>query len=180
MSEETTKDKKERTLTPKLRAFVEVYLTTWNATKAAEIVGYKKPNQAQYGILRTPGVADAIAARMEEMKLKANEVMARIAEQATCNQADFYNFETLASGEMRIKSVNWGEVYRRGHLVKKISYNRNGDPVLEFYDAQNALMLVGKNLKLFQDSVGLEFLNALKGYVGVSPEDWDKENAEQK
>ena len=44
--------------------------------------------------------------------------------------------------------IDWGTFERYGYLVKKLSYDRKGRPVFEFYDAQRALETLGKYAKL--------------------------------
>lgn len=175
-----TEEKTTPTLKPlskKQQAFVEAFLITWSGTKAAEMAGYKHANHIQYQLLHTPNIEAAIQSRLEEMAIAANEVIARLCEQATVNKADFFNFDTYDNGKMKMTDVKWEEIYKRGHLIKGITYNRKGDPVLEFYDAQNALINIGKYLKLFSEQVDLDFGESLKAYIGISPQDWDvKEN----
>ena len=143
---------KVKKLTPKEQAFVEEFLITWSPTKAAKAAGYAHPEKC-WKISARPDVAAAIQARLEEKAITAGEVIARLCEQATVNPADFFNFDIHPDGQMVMKSIKWEEFYRRGHLVKNVTYNRRGEPVLEFHDAQAALIQIGKYLKLFTDQV---------------------------
>jgi len=144
-------DKPLRTLTPKAQRFVEVYLTCWIGTYAARDAGYKWPDKRAWQLLRDPLIQDAIAKRMAEVAMEANEALARLAEQARMNVADFFANGDPAQG------LNTEYLRTHGHLVKKVKTvtNKLGEVVveLELHDAQAALVHIGKHLKLFTEQV---------------------------
>lgn len=133
-------------LTRKQAAFVEFYLACWDMTKAAERAGYRFPNKRGWELVRHPTIKAAIETRMQEAAMSANEVLARLAEQARVNMGDFVSED---GGEL---TVNWEAVREHGYLVKKISQTANG-PAVELHDGQAALVHIGRHLGLFTERV---------------------------
>lgn len=154
MAEETPK------LTTKERLFVEYFLgeSFFNATDAARRAGYKHPNKQGPRMLVKVGIHDAIKGRLNEAAMTANEVLARLTNQARGSIADVLTDR----GEF-----DFEEAKRRGtvSLVKKfktrtrktVGMNGTHPPVeevfheLELYDAQAALVHLGRYYKLFVD-----------------------------
>ncbi len=178
-------------LSNKQRAFVEHYLRCWNATEAALLAGYSPKTARQQGsrLLSHVDIQDAIQARIEELKVSADEVLLRLAEHARGDMADFVDPNTMA--------IKFSDAAQKGkmRLVKKFKTvtrkepSRNGDDTIdtietvefELYDAQSALALLGRHHKLFTDKVehsgeinpvGEEFrediLRRLSGLAAVS------------
>lgn len=157
-------------LTPKQRCFIEHYLTSWNARESAEKAGYGSPQKTGYRLLHHPDVLATINERLLEMGVSANEVIARMSQYARNNPADFFLFEYLpvedGSGNVltdengdpilrrQVTDIDWETFEQRGYLVKKLSYDRKGRPVFEFYDAQRALEMLGKYAKLDAETDG--------------------------
>jgi phage terminase small subunit len=158
----------ERQLTAKQRRFVEFYVQLWNASEAARQAGYNHVSGNSFRLLNLPHIQAAIQQRIKESGLVSAEVLARLAQQARLNISEFY-IDT-PDGPM----IDWAAVRAKGHLVKSIEYDRKGRPVLKFHDSQNALIHVGKHLKLFSDQLDVNILSMVKGYAEVSPDDWDK------
>lgn len=174
---------------PKIRKWLEAYLLTWNASEAARMAGYAWPNRVSPKMLAREDVQEAINAALQRTAMASEETIARLAQQARLNPAEFFVFEDApvldeegqpvldATGQPRVRramtGINWSEVERRGYLVKKISYDRQGRPVLEFVDSQKALELIGKHQKLFTEQVDVNLNSTMKAYIGISPDDWD-------
>jgi hypothetical protein len=101
----------------------------------------------------------AIQVRLDEAAMQTNEVLARLAEQARFNVAEFFLFEeveeTDKNGQVHKSTnfvgMNWENFQRYGHLVKRLSWTKLGKPILELHDAQNALLNIGRHLGLFKD-----------------------------
>jgi len=148
-----------KALTPKQRAFVEHYLACgWNATEAAKRAGYSAKTAQEQGsrLLSNVMVKALVEQRMGEMALTANEVLARLAEHARGSIADFMvgnNLDLQAARES-------GKL----HLAKKIKRTTRSDDAdhlyttleIELYDAQAALVHLGRHHKLFTDKVEVE------------------------
>jgi len=131
-------------LTPKQRCFVEHYLQSWNAREAAENAGYGAPEKTGYRLLSNPAVEVLITERLKELGASANEVITRLTNQARARLGDYFAIDPL-TGKADIK---WDKVLEDSDSVKKISYTRHGTPVLELYDKQRALELLGRYARL--------------------------------
>jgi phage terminase large subunit len=157
----------DRRLTPRQRMFIENFLTTWNTVNSARAAGYKWPEKAGSKLTHYPPIEAAIQARIKEVAMGADEVLARLAQQAEVNPSDFFVFEdrpVLENGKPKIDvagnpiivrvmtDISWAEVERRGYMIKGIEYTRQGIPMLKFYDAQTALTTIGKHHQLFTDT----------------------------
>lgn len=141
----------ERKLTPRQRRFVEAYLQTWNASEAARRAGYTgAPDRIGHELLRKLEIQNRVKARMTELAMQTEEVMQRFTQQAELNPSEFFTFDS-ATGEMT--GINWQVFREKGYLVKKLSYDRQGRPVLEFHDSQAALNQIGKAHGMFVDRV---------------------------
>lgn len=159
-------------LTKKQQAFVEHYLREWNATRAAVLAGYSEKTARSIGSenLTKPDIAAAIQARLDELKMSADEVLLRLADQARATMDDFIDPER--------KDVDLVRAAERGklHLVKKFSRSTGKveTVTIELHDAQAALVQLGRHHKLFTDRTEIPGLDELKAYVGVSPDEWDE------
>ena len=181
-------------LTPKQRCFIEHYLTTWNAKESAEVAGYGSPQKTGYRLLHNPAVLEAVNERLEEMGVSATEVVARMSQYARNNPAIFFIFEDVPEKDIngnilkdadgnpilrrQMIDINWSTFERYGYLVKKLSYDRKGRPVFEFYDAQRALETLGKYAKLDTelskaDVQSVEDLSAIADLIRNASDDGD-------
>jgi hypothetical protein len=154
-------------MTRRQKVFVEKYLQYWNASRAAEEAGFAVPQVKSAYLMKMPHIQAAIAERMKQMTMDADEVLTRLGQQARLNASMFFHFGWVPmkdrqgqhikdkSGEIiktyEMLGINWEMFEEYGYLVKKLSYDRKGRPVIEFHDAQNALMLIGKAHRLFVD-----------------------------
>lgn len=162
-------------LTNKQQAFVEYYLSCWNASEAARRAGYQsKANVIGSQLLANPSISARIRERLDELKMSANEVLTRLADHARGTMGDFIDPQSM--------SVDLNRAAKAGklHLVKKVKYVvrteedvRTETVEFELYDAQSALVHLGKHHKLFTE--GLDLTSGgkpFKTYIGVSPDDW--------
>lgn len=162
----------EAKLTDKQRIFIEAYLTCWNATEAARQAGYAG-NDATLAVvgsenLRKPQIQGAIQERLKEKAMGADEVLARLADEARGSMADFMTIHEsplVKPGGIPIKDHEGKPIIRyfpeldlkkaeeRGklHLIKKLTYTAHG-PSIELYDAQAAKQLLGKHHGLFKEN----------------------------
>jgi phage terminase small subunit len=131
-------------LTKKRRVFVEEYLRCWNATEAARRAGYAHPEVMGCRLRKVNVIADLIQERIAEKAMTADEVLLRLAEQARAEHSKY-----LTSDGVNVKDLLRDG---KGHLVKGIKPTRYGDDI-EFYDAQAALVHIGKHLGLFREQV---------------------------
>lgn len=133
-------------LTNKRRVFIEEYLRCWNATEAATIADYAHPGSQGHRLLNIVEITEEIDRRIDEKAMGADEVLNRLAEQA---RGDIDECLTVDHG---IVMVDWEKLKAKGltHLVKKFKQTKAGIEV-EFYDAQSALVHLGRHHKLFTD-----------------------------
>lgn len=139
-------------LTHRQRAFVENYLMCWNASEALRRAGYKGKNAdviAAQNLVK-PSIRSAIEARLAEMSMGANEVLMRLGEHARNDGAEY-----VTVGENKKPALDIERMIRDGkqRLIKGITYSRSGDVIVELYDAQSALVHLGRHHKLFTDKV---------------------------
>lgn len=149
-------------LTNKRRAFVEHYLTCWNASEAARRAGYKsRANTAGNRLLSNVDVQAEIQHRLQEMQMDSDEVLTRLAEQARGEGALYVRED----GRVDIAAlVRDG----KAHLVKRIKETKDGRDV-EFYDAQAALVHIGRHHVLFTDKYEIDWREEARR-EGVNPD----------
>jgi phage terminase small subunit len=174
-------------LSPKHRKFCEEYLRLWNATDAYQAAYPKASRETARrngsDLLTNTDISAEIQRRVDEITLSANEVLARLTEHAKADYKDFIS--VLASGDV---ALDFTKAEGKTHLIKKVTQRRTirttkemqiDETVLslELHDAQAALVQIGKHHKLFTEQVqhsgSLDM--TVKGYVNVSPDDWDKD-----
>ena len=133
-------------LSAKRRAFVEEYLRCWNATEAAKRAGYSERTAYTQGsrLLSNVQVMEYVKQRLSEMSMGADEVLIRLGKQARAEYADYITPDgTVDLGRLQADG--------KGHLVKGTKWDRSGNLIVEFYDAQSALTLIGRHHALFTD-----------------------------
>jgi phage terminase small subunit len=136
-------------LSPKHRMFCEEYLRTWNATDAYQAV-YPKTNRDTARangarLLANASISEEIDRRVDEQAMSANEVLTRLGAQARAE----YSAYLLADGTVDLTALI---AAGKSHLIKGTKPTQWG-VVVEFYDAQTALVQIGKHHKLFTDQV---------------------------
>lgn len=142
------------------RVFVEEYLTCWNGAEASRRAGYKgKPNVIGARLLADVSIKAAIEARIAEKAMSADEVLLRLASQARGDIGDFMDIESMSFDLSLAKAKELGLT----HLIKKVKQRTvttvKGEEEqetniieLELYDAQAALVQIGRHHKLFTDN----------------------------
>lgn len=183
-------------LTAKQQAFVSAYLVCLNATEAARRAGYSEKTAHAIGWenLRKPEIAEAIGAGLAERAMPSSEVLARLADMARATADDFITVyksplvtidgEPIKDGDgnpivRSFPSLDIDKARERGmlHLIKKVSYTANG-PSVELYDAQVALVQLGKHHGLWVDKLEHSGSIDVKGYTTreASPDAWDEDS----
>lgn len=134
-------------LTAKQQAFVDEYLKCWNAAEAARLAGYSEHTARSIGHenLTKPDIAEEIQRRVAERTMTADEVLTRLAEQARNEHGRYIAANGTVDLPMLIRDG-------KGHLIKGIKETAHGKTV-EFYDAQAALVHIGKHHGLFKDNL---------------------------
>lgn len=170
-------------MTGKRRAFVEHYLGTahFNATQAAKLAGYQDPRNEGWRLLQQPEIKAAVSEHLDAAAMAANEVLARLADHARGTLEDFLD----SAG-----SIDLGQAREAGklHLIRELlieEERRGGEDGtvvrkvrVKLYDAQAALVQLGRHHGLFTDKVAVE----QRGPIHLTWEveyvnDWRKEHA---
>lgn len=147
-------------LSNKQRVFVEEYLTCWNASEAARRAGYRgAADVIGPRLLGNVGIRAAIEARIAEKAMGADEVLLRLGDQARASFSDF-----LTNGDLDL-----GKAERNGklHLIKGYAVSDKGAVRIELYDAQAALVQLGRHHGLFVDK------QEISGSLGFSIDDYN-------
>lgn len=172
-------------LSNKQRAFIEEYLTCWNATEAARRAGYNGDDNSLRVIgwknLTKVAIVARVQERIAEKAMKADEVLARIAEIARGDMDDFVDADSLALDLKKAK--------QRGqmHLVKKFkvtttirddnkseAQTQTDTVEFELYDKQTALQTLAKHHGLLVDRLKVEDWRQEFERAGVDPAEAEK------
>jgi len=133
-------------LTLKQRTFVDAYLGAANGGKseAARLAGYANAPQAATEVWKSAAVQRVLAERLRCWSLTAEEVIARLSEQARAPYAEYIGED----GTVDVAGLKQAGLMR---LVKKIARDRSGNTAVEFHDPQAALVQLGRYHGLFTD-----------------------------
>ncbi|HML24948.1 MAG TPA: terminase small subunit [Aggregatilinea sp.] len=219
-----TQDQQHKKLTPKEQLFVVYYCDSWNATKAARLAGYKDGPGLRVTasrLLTKANIQAAIKARISDIAMEKDEVLARLAQQARNEGSQYLTTRRVVGHSYAVALellISQGAVRQetdaktgvvtyilavtddpddaspeqarilaqlrdhgptteatlldrfgvdlapgfdvqacieegREHLIKKLKYDSEGRPEVELYDAQAALVQIGRYHKLFTDNV---------------------------
>jgi phage terminase small subunit len=153
-------------LTYKQRLFVSAFIgeAKGNASEAARIAGYgNTPGSSSvfaHRLLRKAKIKAAIERRVSVVALTANEVLARVAEQATADIGEYLDIDHAGD-----YTVNLERARKRGKLrnIRKIKQGEFG-PEIELKDSFPALVQLGKYHGLWdrEPSKGNEVAEAIK------------------
>lgn len=140
-------------LSDKERMFVEAYLQLWNATAAARKAGYSEKTARQQGsrLLTKVDIRQEIETRLAEVAMGANEVLARLAQHARASMADFIEVDDEGKPDIDLSAAKEHGLL---HMIKKVEIEptRFGTTyAIEVYDAQAALVHLGRHHGLFKD-----------------------------
>ena len=159
-------------LSSKQLAFIEYYLTTWNGAEAARLAGYSETTGKDLAsrMLTEANVQAAIAERLTELKMGADEVLVRLSEHARGSIAPFMRISP--DGELHGFDLSDDRPLNLLHKVtitKRTVKELTEEKVsIELYDAQAALALIGKHHGLFVEKIDIshqeieKFLDTLK------------------
>jgi phage terminase small subunit len=158
-------EKPAKKLTDKQQVFILEYCQCFNASEAARRAGYsvKSAYGAGYLLLRNREVRVAIDAKMQEKAMAADEVLARLSEQARGSQFHFIRVNDDGQIEWDFSDP---EAKDHMHLIKTIRTKRKHVFVgkgeegtdwehewveVELYSAQTALEILAKHHKLLTE-----------------------------
>lgn len=160
-------------LNDKRRIFVEEYLATWNASEAARRAGYAHPGSEGHRLLKIAEISEEISRRVAEKTLTADEVLVRLGEHARGSMGDFAKVNGRGQPYFDLQAAQQAN---KLHLIKKLKtktrtinieqddeeegntdkdqqYGYATEVTIEFelYDAQAALVHIGKHHGLFKE-----------------------------
>jgi phage terminase small subunit len=144
-------------LRPRHQVFVNAYLKCWNASEAARQAKYPHPGVSGCSLLNNPNIKAAIDQELCRHHLTSAMVLHRLRDMATSDITEFVD----DNGKPNLETVRENG---KGYLIKKVKTrtSRVGkdkdieieEQELELYDAQAALVHIGKHLGLFNDNSG--------------------------
>ena len=148
-------------MTKKQQAFVNEYLLDFNGTQAAIRAGYSERSARQIAsrLLTNDDIKAEVKARIDEIGMKADEVVLRLSDMGRADIKDFMDIEAM-SFHINLKKA---EELGLTHLIKKvkqrttITLKKDGDEEenhyieFELHDAQSALDKLGRVHRLFID-----------------------------
>ena len=136
-------------LTSKQKAFVEEYLCDFNATRAAERAGYGGADNvlgAQGSrLLKNVNISKKIKERLAESAMSADEVLMRLSEMARGEHGKYIKPDGCIDLDQLIADG-------KGYLIKGTKETKYGLQI-EFYDAQHALVDIGRAHGIFRDRI---------------------------
>jgi hypothetical protein len=128
-------------MTFKRRLFIGYFLgeANGNGTQAARLAGYKSPRKLAQKLLAVPEIREAIEEKVSAVSMTADEVLARISDQATSSLDDF--IEVVGKGWR----LDLDKARKRGklHLLRKVKEGQFG-PEIELKDSFKALEKLGQ------------------------------------
>jgi|SRR5665648_7500 len=158
-------------LTPKQQAFIENYLIDLNATASAIRAGYapKNADKIGYELLGKTLVKDAIRLAIEERSkrtgITADHVLKEIASIADDDISNYLDFRTE---KVQVGVEDNNPIYEYKTIadlkdsrtintknISEISIGKDGQFKFKLYCRDEALVNLGKHLKLFTDNVNL-------------------------
>jgi phage terminase small subunit len=187
-------------LTHRQRAFIDYYVQTWNASESAKLAGYSAKSARSMGsqLLTNLNIKAEIDKRIQERSMSANEVLDRLTEQARNEAAKYVEIKQVkvkwdkdedeSEDEIEeVPGINVAKMIADGkqHLIKGITYNRAGKAIVETYDAQSALVHLGRHYKLFTDKLETDdpkfeaYLKAFQVFTNPASVDKDKDKQNQ-
>jgi hypothetical protein len=158
----------KRELTDKQKAFIEHYLRCWNASEAARRAGYNgRSNAVGHNLMTNIDIRAEIDARLSDLAMDANEVLARLAAMARSDVSVFLD----KSGDIDLTTDQAREhIYLLKKARTKRGVTKGGEPwterEIELHDPQAALVHIGRHLALFTDK------QEVSGETTVNVRDW--------
>lgn len=151
-------------LTNKQRVFVAEYVVDFNATRAAIAAGYSENSAANIGYenVRKPDIAAEIERTIAHRCMTQSEVLTRLTEHARGDVGDFINvvdgvpsFDFSAASEQgKMRIIRKLKTKTKTYLPKDPDADTTiteTEVDFELYDAQAALVHIGRIHKMFVD-----------------------------
>jgi phage terminase small subunit len=155
-------------LSAKHQQFVNEYLKCWNATESYRRVYQCNDITANSNgpkLLVNTGISEAIQQRIAQNAMTADEVLSRLAKHARGSMADFLNVNANGATIDLVKAANAEQldiVRKFTQTTKRYGETEIEEVTIDLYDAQSALVHLGKHLDLFSDKINIKLEKELK------------------
>lgn len=151
-------------------AFVnEYFLCNMNATDAYANTHPKATRESARRLgsqlLTNVDIQEEIQRRLKEKQLSADEVLVLLTDQARGNIADFLSF--YSGVKLPVLDLEKANQAGKMRLVKKLKYGKAGSIEFELYDAQAALVHIGKHHGLFTDKIEVKLAKELEAILAT-------------
>jgi phage terminase small subunit len=124
------------------------YVKDFNGTRAAQRAGYSGSDKVlaitACKLLGLDKVKGRIEALVQDRCMGAHEALTRLAEQARGMHSAYIG----SDGSVDLESLIDAGL---AHLIKGTKWDRDGNLIVEFYDAQAALVHIGKAHGIFRE-----------------------------
>lgn len=153
-------------LTARQQAFVNEYLTCWNASEAARRAGYSERTANEQGsrLLANVSISDEIQRRVSEMTTTADEVLVRLTSHARGSMDDFLEFDESGQPTLDLNKARMAGklgVVRKFNETEVTHTAKNGDTFttkrvnIELYPADGALDKLMRYHGLYNDKLSI-------------------------
>lgn len=152
-------------LNPRQKKFVTAYLRTNNKTEAARIAGYKHPNVQGFKAADSDAVRAAIAEKMADVEMGADEAAARLAALARSDLSDFLTYseqhDALILNLHKARELGQLQAIKKYKETENITTDKDGGEYrtirreVEVYDKQKALIDILKITGRYKHRVDL-------------------------
>ena len=142
-------------LTPKQERFISEYLIDLNATQAAIRAGYSETTAEIIGFenLRKPKIKEEIQKAMDDRakrtEITQDKVLKEIASIAFDDISNYLDFYPGEDGNVKVDIKDSRDIDTKN--VSEISLGKDGQFKFKLYCRDEALVQLGKHLKLFTD-----------------------------
>lgn len=134
-------------------SFATEYVKDFNGTQAAKRAGHQGNDNVlavtASRLLRNSKVQGYIRDLLRTRVMDVSEVLSRLADTARLDLSP-YLVKKRGKHYINIDAITADGL---GHLIKELSYDRKGNPIVKFDDRQSALEKIGKHLGLFVDRI---------------------------
>lgn len=173
-------------LSAKHQQFVNEYLKAWNGTtaylRAYPHVNADTARANGARLLADASVSEAIRQRITENAMTADEVLARLAKHARGSMADFLNVNANGATIDLVKAAESEQldiVRKFTQTTKRYGETEIEEVTIDLYDAQSALLNMGKHLDLFSDKLTLKLEKELKSALDALEKSLDSDTYSQ-
>lgn len=170
---------KRATLTGKQQAFVEAYFAAnYNATEAARRAGYQGDYNTLASLasenLRKDNIRAAIDKRLKQMKMGADEVLARLSFVASGSMEDFIDPDSMSIDLRKAKRAEKLGLIKKFKITTVTTSHADRDTQtetieFELHDPMRALEMLGKHHKVFDRALETDWRQQLID-AGLDPD----------